>query len=42
MKDLRDKVAVVDTKSRELIATIDEVGEEPWGAAMVGAGGYCH
>lgn len=37
-----NQVAVVDIRSRALIATIDEVGEEPWGATMVGAGGYCH
>ena len=37
-----DKVAVIDTRSRRLITMIDGVGEEPWGATMVGALNYCH
>jgi YVTN family beta-propeller protein len=36
------KVAVIDTRARKVIKMIDGVGEEPWGATMVGAGGYCH
>ncbi|MDH3594000.1 MAG: beta-propeller fold lactonase family protein [Rhodospirillales bacterium] len=36
------KVAVIDTRARKVIKMIDGVGEEPWGATMVGAIGYCH
>ena len=35
-------VAVIDTQRRELVKMIDGVGEEPWGATMVGAINYCH
>lgn len=37
-----DQVAVIDTESRELIKTIDGVGDEPWGAHMTGTLNYCH
>ena len=37
-----DQVAVIDLASRALIATIDGVGSEPWGATMAGAANYCH
>ena len=37
-----DQVAVVDLKTRALVKTIDDVGEEPWGATMAGALNYCH
>ena len=37
-----DEVAVIDTESRELIKTISDVGDEPWGAHMTGAMNYCH
>ena len=36
------KVAVIDIRARKLIKLIDGVGEEPWGATMVGALNYCH
>lgn len=36
------KVAVIDTRARRLVKMIDGVGEEPWGAKMVGALNYCH
>ena len=37
-----DQVAVVDLKTRSLVKTIDDVGEEPWGVTMAGALNYCH
>ncbi len=37
-----NRVAVIDTESRKLVTMIDDVGEEPWGATMVGALNYCH
>ena len=37
-----DAVAVIDVKARKLIKTISGVGNEPWGAHMVGALNYCH
>ncbi len=37
-----DKVAVIDIRARKVIKLIDGVGEEPWGATMVGAINYCH
>jgi YVTN family beta-propeller protein len=37
-----DRVAVIDTRERRLIKMIDHVGQEPWGAHMVGALNYCH
>ncbi len=37
-----DKVAVIDIRARKVIKMIDGVGEEPWGATMVGAINYCH
>lgn len=37
-----DQVAVIDIRARELIRTIDGVGDEPWGAMMIGALNYCH
>ncbi len=36
------KVAVIDVRARKVIKLIDGVGEEPWGATMVGALNYCH
>ena len=35
-------VAVIDVAAKAVIATIDGVGEEPWGAHMAGAVNYCH
>ena len=37
-----DQVAVIDVRARELIRTIDGVGEEPWGTMMIGTLNYCH
>ncbi|HLT01289.1 MAG TPA: hypothetical protein VK001_03885 [Geminicoccaceae bacterium] len=37
-----DQVAVIDVRARQLSGTIDDVGDEPWGAMMVGALNYCH
>jgi YVTN family beta-propeller protein len=37
-----DQVAVIDIQAQKLIGTIDGVGDEPWGATMVGALNYCH
>ena len=37
-----DQVAVIDVRRRQLVKTIDNVGDEPWGAAMAGALNYCH
>jgi YVTN family beta-propeller protein len=37
-----DQVAVIDVRARALLRTIDGVGDEPWGAMMVGALNYCH
>ena len=37
-----DQVAVIDVRARALIKTIGDVGDEPWGAMMVGALNYCH
>jgi NAD(P)-dependent dehydrogenase (short-subunit alcohol dehydrogenase family) len=37
-----DEVAVIDTRTGELISRIADVGEGPWGAHMVGAFNYCH
>jgi YVTN family beta-propeller protein len=37
-----NQVAVIDVRERKLVKMIDDVGEEPWGATMVGAIGYCH
>ena len=36
------QVAVIDVRRRQLVKTIDDVGDEPWGAAMAGALNYCH
>jgi len=33
---------VIDVRRRELVKTIDDVGDEPWGATMAGALNYCH
>ena len=35
-------VAVIDVRAKAVTATIDGVGEEPWGAHIVGAVNYCH
>jgi hypothetical protein len=35
-------VAVIDLRERRLVKVIEDVGEEPWGAHMVGALNYCH
>lgn len=37
-----DQVAVIDVRARRLSGTIDDVGDEPWGATMVGTLNYCH
>ncbi len=37
-----NQVAVIDTRSRTLLRMIEDVGEQPWGATMVGARNYCH
>ncbi len=37
-----NQVAVIDTRSRTLLSMIEDVGEQPWGATMVGARNYCH
>ncbi|HZA66553.1 MAG TPA: hypothetical protein VE592_06355, partial [Geminicoccaceae bacterium] len=37
-----DQVAVIDVRARKLSGTIDGVGDEPWGATMIGALNYCH
>lgn len=37
-----NEVAVIDTRSRKLIKKITDVGDEPWGAHIVGALNYCH
>ena len=37
-----DQVAVIDVRRRELVKTIDDVGDEPWGATLAGALNYCH
>ena len=37
-----DQVAVIDLAKGELAGTIDNVGDEPWGASMAGARNYCH
>ena len=37
-----DQVAVIDVRARRLSGTIDDIGEEPWGATMIGALNYCH
>ena len=35
-------VAVIDVKAKAVTATIEGVGEEPWGAHIAGAVNYCH
>ena len=35
-------VAVIDVKAKDVVATIEGVGEEPWGAHIAGAVNYCH
>ncbi len=37
-----NQVAVIDLPSRRLSAVIDHVGNEPWGATLVGGDNYCH
>lgn len=37
-----NQVAVIDIRTRQLVKTIDDVGDEPWGATMAGALNYCH
>jgi YVTN family beta-propeller protein len=37
-----NRVAVIDTRERRLLHMIDGVGDQPWGAHMVGALNYCH
>jgi YVTN family beta-propeller protein len=37
-----NQVAVIDLPSRRLTAVIDHVGDEPWGATLVGGDNYCH
>ncbi len=36
------KMAVIDVPGRRLLRMIDDVGAEPWGTTMAGAGNYCH
>ena len=36
------KVAVIDVRAKAVVAMIDGVGAEPWGAHMAGAVNYCH
>ena len=35
-------VAVIDVRAKAVVATIEGVGAEPWGAHMAGAVNYCH
>lgn len=37
-----NQVAVIDTRLRKLIKTIDHVGDRPWGATMGHSNNYCH
>jgi len=37
-----DQVAVIDVRAMEVVELIGGVGDEPWGAHMVGAVNYCH
>ncbi len=37
-----DQVAVIDVRTRQLVKTIDQVGDEPWGVTLEGAMNYCH
>jgi YVTN family beta-propeller protein len=37
-----DQIAVIDIRARKLTGTIDGIGDEPWGATMIGALNYCH
>ena len=37
-----DTVAVIDVRAQAVVATIDGVGDEPWGTHIVGAVNYCH
>lgn len=37
-----NEIAVIDVARRELIERIENVGEGPWGAFMLGADNYCH
>jgi YVTN family beta-propeller protein len=37
-----DAVAVIDVRGQKLLTMIEGVGDEPWGAHMVGAVNYCH
>jgi YVTN family beta-propeller protein len=37
-----DQIAVIDTLSKTLIGTIDDVGDEPWAITAAGGLGYCH
>jgi YVTN family beta-propeller protein len=37
-----DQVAVIDVREQAVVAMIEGVGDEPWGAHMVGAVNYCH
>lgn len=37
-----NQVAVIDVRRRALVTLIDNVGNDPWGAHMVGALNYCH
>ena len=37
-----DQVAVIDVRAMAVVEMIGGVGEEPWGAHMVGAINYCH
>lgn len=37
-----DAVAAIDVATRQVVATIDGVGDGPWGVTMVGGDNYCH
>ncbi|MBI1984137.1 MAG: hypothetical protein HYS61_08065 [Acidobacteria bacterium] len=37
-----DQVAIIDTRTRKLLAVIDRVGRQPWGVTMARSNNYCH
>lgn len=37
-----DAIAVIDVKKREMSKRIENVGEGPWGAFLLGSHNYCH
>ena len=38
----RNRVAVIDTRTRRLASVIDDVGRYPWGPSIVGTANFCH